>query len=104
MFNGRESAGVERSDKLNQIRLVLVLNLLLFHPQVVVVLEVSVDDHLVQVPDDSDLGIGLDIVLSPLLQVAFLDVDLPLVHYLHEQSVVFLVRLNLAVLRVLDQL
>lgn len=69
----------------------LVLDLLLLHPQVVVVLEVSVDNHLVQVADDPDLCIGLDIVLSPLLQVAVFHVHLVLVHYLHEQPVVFLV-------------
>ena len=97
------SLAVEGLDELDHVLLALVLDLLLLHPQVIVVLEVSVHDHLVQVPDYADVGVGLHIVVRPLLQLALTHVHLRLVHYLHEQTVVLIKAVELAPLGVLDQ-
>lgn len=97
------SATIEWSDKFDELRFVFVFDFLLLHPEVVIVFEVGVDDDLVEVADDPDLGVGLDIIFRPLLQVGFLHVNLALVHNLQVQFVVVVEAFNFAILGVLDQ-
>jgi hypothetical protein len=98
------SSAVEGSDELDHVALALVLYLLLLHAQVVVVLEVGVHDDLVQVSNDADVGVGLDVVLGPLLELSLLHEHLRLVHDFDVQSVVLLETLELTALGIVNQL
>jgi hypothetical protein len=53
--------------------------------------------------DYPDLRVSLHVVLDPFLQLALLDVDLRLVHYLHIEFTILLCMLDLAILCVLDE-
>ena len=85
-----ESLAVERFDKFDDIFFPFVLDFLFLHPQVVIVLEVGVHDHLVQMPNYANMSVGLHIIVGPLIQFAFLHVHLGFVHYLQVQSVVLI--------------
>lgn len=98
------STCIEGPDELNEVVLALVLNFLFLHAQVVVVAVVSVHDNLVQIANNANLRISLHIVLGPFLQLALLDENFGLVHYLHVETVVLVDRVDLAALGILDQL
>lgn len=98
------SFAVEGPDELNKVMLIFVLNFLLLHAQVIVILEVGVHNHLVQMTNDPDLGVSLYVVLSPLLELAFPHVHLRTVHNLHKQSVIVLEINNVPTLCIFDHL
>ena len=99
-----QSLAVEWLDEFYHILLALILDLLLLHPQVVIVLEVCVHDYLVQMTNYSDMSIGLDIVVSPLLQLTLSNIYLRFVHYLHKQTVVLIKTVEFSILCIFDQL
>lgn len=98
------SFGVERLDKLDHVMLGFVLDFLLLQPQIVVVLVVRTHHHLIQMPNNPYLRIRFDVVITPLLQLAFLHVNLALVHNLQVQLVILIEGLYFAILCVLNQL
>lgn len=97
------SFGVEGLDKFNHLALSFVLDLLLFQPQVVIVLVVSTHDHLVEMADYPDLRISLHVILAPFLQLAFLNVNFRFVHYLDIELTILLRLLDLATLSILNK-
>lgn len=96
------SAGVNGSDELNQVVLVLVFDLLLLHAQVIVVLEVGVYHHLVQMTDNPNLGVSFHIVVGPLFQVSLSNKHLRFIHDLDKQFMVIFVSFDSAALGILD--
>ena len=99
-----QSLAVEWLDEFYHILLALILDLLLLHPQVVVILEVCVHDYLVQMADYADMSIGLDIVVCPLLQLTLSNIYLRFVHYLHKQTMVLIKTVEFSILCIFDQL
>jgi len=81
-FDGWESFAVKRLDKFDYIFFPFVLDFLLLHSQIIVILEVGIHNHLIQVTDYANMRICLHIIIWPFLQLAFFHIHLRLVHYL----------------------
>ena len=62
-----ESLDVEGSDEFHKFSFSFVFYLLFLHSEVVIIFEVGVDNDNIQVADDSDLSVGSDITIGPLV-------------------------------------
>ena len=96
--------GVDWPQELDQVNFILVLDLLFLHSQVIVILVVSINYHLIQVADDSNMRVSLNVIFSPLLKLSFFHKNVRLVHDLQIESVVLINAFDFIVLCVFNQL